>query len=57
MRLLLAGILLAPADGGPAVEIFRDRILPIHRSPKPSSCVECHLGGVDLKDYIFPDAR
>jgi hypothetical protein len=30
------------------------RILPILNSANPSSCAECHLGGVDLKDYIRP---
>jgi len=25
------------------------------QSKKPSSCTECHLSGVDLKDYIFSD--
>src|SRR5581483_710007 len=24
------------------------------KSPNPSSCAECHLSGVDLKDYIRP---
>ena len=38
----------------PAVSVFERRILPIFRSPKPSSCSECHLSGVDLKDYIRP---
>ncbi len=37
-------------------EVFDKRILPIFRSPNPSSCVQCHLAGVDLKDYILPDA-
>lgn len=37
--------------------VFEERILPIFKSPRPSSCVECHLSGVDLKDYILPDAR
>jgi hypothetical protein len=32
--------------------IFERRILPILNSPKPSSCAECHLSGVDLKDYL-----
>ena len=36
------------------LEIFEDRILPIFRSEKPSSCVQCHLAAVDLKDYILP---
>ena len=38
-----------------ALEIFKQRILPIFRSSKPSSCTECHLGNVDLKDYISRD--
>jgi hypothetical protein len=35
-----------------ALEIFERRIAPLMRSPNPSSCSECHLSGVDLKDYI-----
>ena len=35
-------------------EIFEQRIMPIFRSPKPSSCVQCHLSSVDLKNYILP---
>ena len=35
-----------------ALEIFERRIVPIMKSPNPSSCSECHLSGVDLKDYI-----
>jgi hypothetical protein len=38
-------------------EIFDRRIVPIFRSPNPSSCVQCHLAGVDLKNYILPSAR
>ncbi len=30
--------------------------MPIFKSPNPSSCVQCHLAGVDLKDYILPSA-
>jgi hypothetical protein len=37
-----------------AAEIFQSRILPIMHADKPSSCVECHLSGVDLADYIRP---
>jgi len=33
---------------------FARRILPIFRSKNPSTCSECHLSGVDLKDYIRP---
>jgi hypothetical protein len=38
-----------------ALALFEQRLLPILQSPKPSSCTECHLGGVDLKDYLRPD--
>src|SRR5688572_19797135 len=34
--------------------IFEQRIIPIFKSPNPSSCMECHLAGVDLKNYILP---
>lgn len=34
--------------------IFQKRILPIFQSPHPSSCTQCHLSGVELKDYILP---
>jgi hypothetical protein len=38
-------------------EVFEKRLLPIFKSPSPSSCVQCHLAGVDLKDYILPSAE
>lgn len=45
------------ADGEPSpAEVFEKRILPIFKSPNPSSCVQCHLAGVDLKNYILPSA-
>lgn len=34
--------------------VFEKRILPIFQSSDPSSCVQCHLAGVDLKNYIRP---
>ena len=37
-----------------SLQVFERRILPILNSKKPSSCSECHLSGVDLKDYIRP---
>src|SRR5438270_1838458 len=40
-----------------AEQVFEKRILPIFKSPNPSSCVQCHLAGVDLKDYILPSAE
>jgi hypothetical protein len=38
-----------------SLEIFEKRILPIFQAKNPSSCAECHLSGVDLKDYIGPN--
>jgi hypothetical protein len=40
-----------------AEQVFEKRIMPIFKSPNPSSCVQCHLAGVDLKDYILPSAE
>lgn len=37
-------------------EVFNARIMPIFRSPQPSSCVQCHLSSVDLKNYILPSS-
>jgi hypothetical protein len=37
--------------------VFEKRIVPIFKSPNPSSCAQCHLAAVDLKDYILPSAR
>ncbi len=41
-------------DSASSLEIFEKRILPIFQATKPSSCSECHLSGVDLKEYIRP---
>lgn len=38
-------------------EVFEQRLMPIFRSENPSSCVQCHLSSVDLKDYILPSSR
>ena len=62
MRTLLAVIVAASfgvagrAAEPAAREVFEKRIAPIFKSPNPSSCVQCHLAGVDLKNYILPDA-
>ena len=40
-----------------AEETFEKRILPIFKSPNPSSCVQCHLSSVDLRNYILPSAK
>ena len=37
--------------------VFETRLKPIFDSPEPSSCVQCHLSAVDLKDYILPSSR
>lgn len=42
------------AEETSADSIFQKRILPIFQSSNPSSCTECHLSGVELKDYILP---
>lgn len=42
-----------PADPTPG-QVFEKRILPLFKSSNPSSCVQCHLAGVDLKNYIRP---
>ncbi len=39
-----------------ATKVFEQRLLPIFKSDQPSSCVQCHLAGVDLKDYIKPSS-
>jgi hypothetical protein len=44
-------------DETAALALFNRRILPIMQSEKPSSCAECHLSGVDLKDYIRADQK
>lgn len=64
LRILGGGLLLCPflhstasqGSGSPA-EIFEERILPIFNSDDPSSCTECHLSGVDLKNYLLPSAE
>lgn len=62
--LILAGAaLLAPTRGWAGDEnatpeqVFEKRILPIFKSPNPSSCTQCHLSGVDLKNYILPSSE
>jgi hypothetical protein len=48
---------LQAADAAPESspqKVFERRILPIFNSPNPSSCTQCHLAGVDLKNYILP---
>ena len=44
----------SPPSAADAKALFEQRILPIFKSADPSSCVQCHLAGVDLKHYIRP---
>ena len=55
VALLAFGDPARAAEGRPTPkEVFERRILPIFKSPNPSSCVQCHLAAVDLKNYILP---
>jgi len=45
-----------PARAEDPAAVFESRIVPIFKSPNPSSCARCHLASVDLKDYILPSA-
>jgi hypothetical protein len=53
--ILLGGMIgpLRAAEPTPQ-EVFEKRIQPIFKSSNPSSCTQCHLAGVDLKNYILP---
>lgn len=46
-----------PSEGLSPAELFNARIMPIFRSSDPSSCVQCHLSSVDLKNYILPSHK
>ncbi len=54
---VLLGLFCGEARSQTPSEVFEKRIVPIFKSPNPSSCVQCHLAGVDLKNYILPDAE
>jgi hypothetical protein len=57
LTLLGSGLAQARAEEDVAdksLALFEQRIIPIFRSPNPSSCVQCHLASVDLKNYILP---
>ncbi|MBA3709414.1 MAG: hypothetical protein H0W83_11430 [Planctomycetes bacterium] len=62
LGLLVAAGSLAAAEAATdaaadAKSVFERRIKPIFASPKPTSCLECHLAGVDLKNYIKPSSE
>ena len=45
----------APSAGAASSRaVFERRILPLLQASNPSTCSECHLSGVDLKNYIRP---
>jgi len=50
-------LVLSAAETDSAQQVFEQRILPIFKSPNPSSCTQCHLAGVDLKNYILPSSE
>lgn len=54
LALILLSLVAAPAVAEDAKTVFEKRLAPIFKSPNPSSCVQCHLAGVDLKNYIRP---
>ncbi|HVE42477.1 MAG TPA: hypothetical protein VNM14_21525 [Planctomycetota bacterium] len=55
MLLLVVAVGAGNADDeAKGADLFAKRILPIFKSPNPSSCTQCHLAGVDLKNYILP---
>ena len=45
------------ADEPDPQAVFEQRLMPIFKSEDPSSCVQCHLSSVDLRDYILPSSR
>src|SRR5260221_12874985 len=61
LRLCLVSVaalwVLSTAQADDPAKVFEERIVPIFKSPNPSSCAQCHLAAVDLKDYILPSAK
>src|SRR5439155_2974863 len=54
---LVALFLASTAKADDPAKVFEERIVPIFKSPNPSSCAQCHLAAVDLTDYILPSAK
>jgi hypothetical protein len=52
VAICLGGISITAFAEDDPLDLFKTRITPILNSPRPSSCTECHLSGVDLKNYI-----
>lgn len=61
LRVLIASccavLLGSSARADDPAKVFEERLVPIFKSPNPSSCARCHLAAVDLKDYILPSAK
>ena len=55
--ILLGAGLAAASEPKTPEAVFEERILPILKSDDPSSCAECHLAGVDLRNYLLPSAK
>jgi hypothetical protein len=56
LAFVLVTMVMSAAADDSASDIFARRILPLAKADKPSSCVECHVAGVDLSQYIRSDA-
>jgi hypothetical protein len=50
-------VVFVAADPATPSDVFEKRLKPIFDSPNPSSCTQCHLAGVDLKQYFRPTHR
>ena len=59
VALLVAQDPVSPAAeaASTAAAIFQSRIVPLLQSPEKSSCSECHLQGVELRDFLANDQR
>lgn len=51
--LVLAGLVRAESPS----EIYQRRVIPLLRSDASSSCSECHLRGVHLKEFLYEDQQ
>lgn len=50
---VLAGVVRAESPS----EIYQRRVIPLLRSEASSSCSECHLRGVHLKEFLYEDQQ
>ncbi len=51
----ISATLAGDATDADANALFHRRVLPILASKNPSSCTECHFGGVEIQAYIHKD--